>query len=406
MGEENWRLGHKVRTFGGVRQDCDPGALPPWMFRNAVNVRFSGGGIGERGGQSKLNPDDQLEGCGTGIIPGDAVPATFDETLYTLTVDMSPGADPGTAEILPWTPAGGLGVSVAGPDHLVNLQETEGNDPEGALESITSSNRTSPAISGDLQWNADFVGNDPPDFQTVGASEGCCGGLAKFEEFWYQGLVTVSGGVPLYRVYRLDPGPIATLDREYAATPGSDSSTRVWLAHYEERNELLAAIEPMALDRKSAAGVWTRVPLPAGCFTNRNHLANWAEFEGLFYFTGYGPGGGHLLYEYDGANIAAVHTWAGSPGTYSPLVVHEGALYYGINAGGVIQLGRFDSETFEVVSTLSGASEIRQLLPAFGRLFAFRGSTLESTLAPESAPFAVDNSTANSFHAGGRRRLR
>lgn len=392
MAKENWRLGHKVRTFGGVRQDCDPGALPPWLFRNLINVRFSGGGITERGGQSKINGDDQLEGCVTGIIPGDALPSQFTETLYVLSA---------TGELNDWTPTGGLGTP-SGAGDWVNLQGTAGNDSEGAEESITISSNTLVGI--DLQWATGPAGNDPPVVSTIGAaSQACSGGMAKQSGVWYQGLTRTEGGIEKFQVYI---NPSVALDREYVGAPGGDSTTRVWLAVYEETGELLAALEPGALHRKSAAGVWSRVSLPAGCTINRNHLANWAELGGVFYFTGFGPGGGHLLYSYDGTLIAPLHSWAGSPGTYSPLEIHDGDLYFGINAGGVIQVGRYDGTSFSVVATLSGATEIRELVSAFSRLFALRGNTLESSVAPESAPWVVDDSTAGAFQAGALRRVR
>jgi hypothetical protein len=406
-----FRVGHQVPALGGMRLDGQAGAIPPWMFHRAINVRFAAGGVNERGGQRKLNAE-ALEGCTTGIIPGDAVPTLFTEVLYTLTADASPGADPGTAELMPWDPINGLGAVIGSGDHWANLQSTAGEDPQDAEETITISRRLSAVLGGDLNFDTEVDGNDVPDVQTVGASEGCCGGIAKLDDVWYQALVTVVTGTPNYNVYRVDPpGPTATLDRQFSGSPGGDSQTRVWLAHYEERDELLAALEPGALHRKSAAGVWTRIPLPTSCTINRNHLANWAELDGLFYFSGFGPGGGHLLYEYDGAVIVPFHSWAGAPGTYSPLTVHEGSLYFALNAGGTIKLGRYGGAgtTISVVSTFAGAAEVRQLLTAFGRLFAFRGDTLESSLAPESAPFAVvdpDGATAGAYQAGGRRRAR
>jgi hypothetical protein len=406
--EENWRLGHKVRTFGGVRQDCDPGALPPWLFRNLINVRFSGGGLTERGGQSKVNGDSQLEGCVTGIIPGDATPSEFEETLYVLSADASPSADPGTAEVFPYEPIGGLGAGLGTVGHYATLQGTPGNDPEGAEETIVIGNRLSATITPDLNWTIEVSGNDLPTLGgSVGGVEGCCGGLAKFEGVWYEALVNISFGVRHYQVWKLVlPVPTPTLDRQFTGTPGSDSQTRVWLVVYQDQNELVAALEADALHRKSTAGVWSRVSMPAGCTINRNHLANVVELGGILYFTGYGPGGGHLLFTYDGTQILPLHSWAGSPGTYSPLEVHEGDLYYGINAGGTIQLGRYDGTNFDVVHTFTGANEIRQLVSVFSRLYALRGDTLESSPAPESAPWTVDDSTADTFEAGAKRRVR
>jgi hypothetical protein len=403
--QAQWRVGHQIAALGGMRLDGQAGAIPPHMFRRLINVRFSSGGMTERGGQHKLN-SDALEGCITDILPGDAVPSTYEETLYTLSEDTSPSADPGTAEVLPWTLESGLGAG-GNSGHLANLQSTPGADAEGAEETITYSTRTHGTISGDLSWSYEVEGNDPPQVQAVGASEGCCGGLAEHEDVWYEALVLVGFGTPLYQVYRVvPPGPTAHLDRQASGTPGGDSETRVWLAVYSATNELLAALEPSVLHRKSAAGVWSTVALPAGCTFNRNHLANWAEFEGLFYFTGYGPGGGHLLFVYDGAVVVAIHSWAGAPGTYSPVVTHDGSLYFGINAGGTIQLGRYADGAFSVVSTFAGSDEVRQLITAYGRLFAFRGDSLESSASPETTAFVVHDSTAGAYQAGAVRRAR
>lgn len=56
MGKFIHRVGGQdIPRFGGVRQECDPGAIPPNMFRNAVNVRYQGGRLVSRGGQSKFN---------------------------------------------------------------------------------------------------------------------------------------------------------------------------------------------------------------------------------------------------------------------------------------------------------------------------------------------------------------
>ena len=56
MGKFIHRVGGaEIPRFGGVRRECDPGAIPPNMFRNAVNVRYQGGRLVSRGGQSKFN---------------------------------------------------------------------------------------------------------------------------------------------------------------------------------------------------------------------------------------------------------------------------------------------------------------------------------------------------------------
>lgn len=56
MGKFIHRVGgQEIPRFGGVHQECDPGAIPPNMFRNAVNVRYQGGRLVSRGGQAKFN---------------------------------------------------------------------------------------------------------------------------------------------------------------------------------------------------------------------------------------------------------------------------------------------------------------------------------------------------------------
>jgi len=68
------KLIHRVGTeavpkFGGVRRECDPGAIPPYQFRDAINVRLKdapGAPVVSRGGQSAYG--SPMVGCVRGIF--------------------------------------------------------------------------------------------------------------------------------------------------------------------------------------------------------------------------------------------------------------------------------------------------------------------------------------------------
>ena len=70
MGKLVHRVGtQEVPKFGGVRRECDPGAIPPHMFRDAINVRLKdapGAPVVSRGGQSLYG--NGMVGCVRGIF--------------------------------------------------------------------------------------------------------------------------------------------------------------------------------------------------------------------------------------------------------------------------------------------------------------------------------------------------
>lgn len=73
MGKFVHRVGgSEIPRFGGMRKECDPGALPPEMFREAINVRYKGKGgpMLSRPGQAKLN-GIPLTGGIMGIFSGE-----------------------------------------------------------------------------------------------------------------------------------------------------------------------------------------------------------------------------------------------------------------------------------------------------------------------------------------------
>lgn len=70
MGKLVHRVGTEaVPKFGGVRRECDPGAIPPHMFRDLINVRLKdapGAPVVSRGGQTPYASG--IEGCVRGIF--------------------------------------------------------------------------------------------------------------------------------------------------------------------------------------------------------------------------------------------------------------------------------------------------------------------------------------------------
>jgi hypothetical protein len=162
---------------------------------------------------------------------------------------------------------------------------------------------------------------------------------------------------------------------------------RPWLAKAESSDEMVCPLELSALHVMSASGVWRRVALPASCTANRRHPGNVAMGpDGLLYFTGYGPGGGYLLYQYDGTHVTAAHSISGTPPLFQPLALFAGSLWYANNTGGTVKLGRYDGETFEDDAfTFSGTNEIRQLVAMEDKLYALRLDTLEGSDDPSVA---------------------
>ena len=71
MGKLIHRVGTEaVPKFGGVRRECDPGAIPPHMLRDGINIRLKdapGAPIVSRGGQSLYG--GAMVGCVRGIFP-------------------------------------------------------------------------------------------------------------------------------------------------------------------------------------------------------------------------------------------------------------------------------------------------------------------------------------------------
>jgi hypothetical protein len=71
MGKFVHRVGSAdLPRFGGVRRECDPGAIPAHMFRDGINLRYERNMLVPRGGQKKLNAS-ALSGGIMGIFCGE-----------------------------------------------------------------------------------------------------------------------------------------------------------------------------------------------------------------------------------------------------------------------------------------------------------------------------------------------
>lgn len=74
-GRLQFRIGKEIVAWRGEDRQRDAASITDDRFRELINARFSGGMPVARGGQERMNPDDQGEGCIEGIFDtGDGGP--------------------------------------------------------------------------------------------------------------------------------------------------------------------------------------------------------------------------------------------------------------------------------------------------------------------------------------------
>ncbi len=388
--KQDFRLGHQISTLGGVRRDCQPGAIPPNQFRDAINVRFSGGGISERGGQSKLNVNQVLEGCITGIIPGDAIPVNYSEqVMFVSEFDISvPGTDSTYSTYDPsfgfLTPAD-IGIAM---DRAVFLQYAEGDLSGGAGGALIagSGHRTADVAFSGPAVREDLFNQDAASFNFFGGGGDSdnTGALALFNGHYYGIYSQDTNGDVTRHVVKAGFAPWATgtsadIVRVVSFVTETDVTDRSpWLVNFKGENLLVAALEKEAIHAMSADGVWRRYPLPTACTLNDRTPYHAVEYDGNLYFTGYGPGLGGLLYRFDGSEVVPETEITSED--YQPVAVFHGVLYY---MSGSNTRGGFDGDAHDAgVHTFGGGVNVVQLLVGYESLFALRVDTLEFAQNP------------------------
>lgn len=392
-GQARFRVGHEIAALGGMRLDGLPGAIPPHMFRRLINARFSAGGMTERGGQHKLN-SEALEGCITDIIPGDARPVDYGELLVMAgSFDLS---EPDTESVYStydlvngYQADVSFGIAMNRCTVLQYLRGALAGGVGGALMA-GSGHVIADVGSPGPEVNVDNYNEDAANYKFHGGGDDRdqTGGIARFQGDDYGIYSQDENGLITRHVVKVGYAPWATgtsadIVRSFTGTIEVNASP--WLVAMQAATVLVAALESDAIHVMNAAGAWHRVPLPASCTLNDSTPYHAAELDGYLYFTGFGPGGGWLMYRYDPTTdmVTAFHSIAGTPPTRQPLLAADGVLYYGNNVGGAAKLGRFDGTTLvDDYFTFTGSAEVVQLLTAFARYYALRGSELLEATVP------------------------
>ena len=89
-----WRAGINFPTWEGVNRQNDPGAIRDAQLYDAINVRINGNEIVCRGGQEKVNPDENASGCVYGMVDVDEGAAMYVGMPGGSTDWFNPDGDP------------------------------------------------------------------------------------------------------------------------------------------------------------------------------------------------------------------------------------------------------------------------------------------------------------------------
>jgi len=358
MGKFTHRVGGEdIPRFGGVRQECDPGAIPPNMFRNAVNVRYQGGRLVSRGGQSKFNAS-ALSGRVQGIFSSE----------FEFSTDTPVGAWCSDIGVGGGTEIGSQKLYLLGGDskHIGYYYFSEDQQPVLRRQPYSITWKTDRALAsfGDgVMWvgGADETKNYLQRFSRGGApvtvaSVNRVGGDATICDIErYQGVIYFSVGSTTpssCKVYRYAGGVIVEDDSPFTiATEHQTPHLRALGADlYMVRGGSFTAAT--AKIRRKSAGVWSTLTPSISNFTSHGQPVVYGD--ALYALGRAGEAGSPAAIKIVGATVTTAHTLAGNSDRFLLPTVFNGYLYYlyedwdpGTLALLGLYVGRFDGTTWD-----------------------------------------------------------
>jgi hypothetical protein len=350
--------GEDIPKFGGVRRECDAGAVPPNMFRDLVNARLRdapGAPVVSRGGQSKYG--GQAPGCVRGIFspeydfstlqPCGGCPEVWESDASEVTLPsmylsddtaisqntspslsyFNPNQDPKLRSIIP-CPWDSATVAIYSADGITGyvLARTNGISP--AIDAVLYSFKR---------------GLDPIEVaRLVGGGNAIAFAVGGALMFLGTDLyVALDAPTPAndVLVYKLVGSTLVLDDTVGIGAPWNSGGGLVVLG--SDLYFGASSIAGTTNIRRRSAGVWSDVSPPAShsiLFHSRL-----IPYSGAFYFTGmrFFPSGTQYIYKVVGTTHTFERTAAGSD-VYGAMAAFNGFLWYVFFSSGVMYLGRFD----------------------------------------------------------------
>lgn len=399
-------LAQGILRWAGARRSGNAASIPPNMFRDLENVRFEGQDIICRGGQTKYNIDDVLEGCIDGFVPPDYEPPNYelfficceadsalalDGTNCGITVVEDHGATAtigGFADVASVTQVLGSGAGGSGGYVFVGSGDTDGHDLSWATYQVDE--------------NFDLVTASPSPITVSGAGisgEGACGGVAKFDGEYFAVFSRTLGSNGESIVWN---GTTDMAEETQTDTSAEHGYSPLWLL-VDASNELACPLHPAQIHYRDDMGVWNTAGMPAGTVANRNHVSSGASTDpagGNIYFSGTAVGGGMAIFSFESGTATQQFQAGGVPPTYQPVCFHNGTLWFLTNSAGTsigkkTPAGVFTADVF----TFTGSDPIVQFASVNGLFYALRTNSIWVSEFPDRFWEQVDDTTAAYVHA-------
>ena len=357
MGKFTHRVGGEdIPRFGGVRQECDPGAIPPNMFRNAVNVRYKGGRLVSRGGQSKFNAS-ALSGRVQGIFSSEFEFSTNVPVGGCPDIGVGGGTEIGSQKLyLLGGDSKYIGYYYFSEDQYPLLRR-QPYDITRKVDTALASFGDGVMWVGGFDENLNYLqrfarGGAPTTMATVAR----VAGTATFCDIErYQGVIYFSVGSNTYsdcRVYRYAGGVIVEDDSPFAAVSerGTPHLRALGADLYMIRGGKFTATTTKI--RRKSAGVWATLTPSIANFTCFGQPAVYGD--ALYAFGEEGEAGAATALKIVGATVTTARALANPSDTFRLPTVFNGYLYYlyeDWNPGTLtldgLYVGRFDGTTWD-----------------------------------------------------------
>jgi hypothetical protein len=377
-----------------MNREGDAASCPANAFRMLINTRTDDSEIWSRGGQTAINPDDELDGCVGGVFPPEFEPP---DQAFTRLLIAERGDD-------------------ASDTHLFCPDENE--------DVTTTQNGFGPGTVG-LYWSGQrllalrFISNDGGDGfineHRISTSAGttqieAVQSPAGIELTWEgsPGGVVLAGGEHYAARYDNAADPAEGMSFERIAFGASDfefenedfePNTNIGTANpylfvtaaVDGRVYWLSKSTPVAelSVRSVATGVYSEVTFPTGVVPFDDTLHAWAWHAGKLYIAGVN-GTDLVICAYDPVanTISTARTIAGTSVDHCPMAVHKGVLYfaYGLSGGaervGMLRKGAWTNS----IAAFSAPADIYDLCSFQDHLYMTKATFLLRCSDPSADP--------------------
>ena len=380
MGKFNHRVGSKdVPHFGGVRRESDPGAIPPTMFRDAVNIRFKGGVPISRGGQEKRTANP-LTGRIQGIFSSEY---RFSEALV------------GGSGVYPDCIAFGGGLDVDGPrlyyvlgSIFIYFAENQYPLTRGQDYASGHQDYLMESFEDGVGWvggddGANFLlsrfarGSTPSVVASVGMPTGAtylCSIAAVGGDIYF-----ACTGPPQFgsaAIYRYSSG-VATIDEHPVGVGASVVAPQLGVLGDDLYYARGSTASDVPLIRRKSGGVWGTLTHPYSIWTP---IDGPVVFNGeLYYFGSTVEVGRKNIFKISGTTVTEVATPATVTPAFRPVVFNGYIYYFYGGAADHLYVGRFDGTTWththkditgQFAGVLASVNTKPSLVPFQGKLRA------------------------------------